>query len=490
MTDWTFRRPAEPVRRRPADRYLAALAIGLLGYAVAGRGFAYVGVPPLFVGEVLLAFGLLTVVTLRGRADRVPTLALRLLLGVVVWAAIRVVMGVPTWGLDAVRDGMLVVYGLFAVIAAALVMDQPERLRRLVRWFPLVVLGLAVVAWPVHFFMKLSPGTMPEWPWAPVEIVQTKPGDLLVLMATAVAFVVGGFEKPRPLVLAGLVAGTLGLMITSRGGMLGFVLGMGLVALWKPASARFGRLVYVGALLVMIGLAVGASGVQVNGGTREISLDQLVENVKSITGRSENSTLQGTAQWRLEWWGKIIGYTFGGRYFLDGKGFGINLASDDGFAVDEAESLRSPHNSHLNVLARGGVPMFTVWMAIQGLWLWTVGRAAVDARRRRLDAWAAFYAVCGAFWLGAHVNASFDVYLEGPMGAVWFWVVFGLALAGTRLQQTHPHLLDDLRVGAPPPVSGKHAGDGQAGVAPVWGWSGETALEPSSRAGVWTYHRS
>ena len=34
------------------DRYLALLAIVLLGYALMGKGFAYLGFPPLYVGEI------------------------------------------------------------------------------------------------------------------------------------------------------------------------------------------------------------------------------------------------------------------------------------------------------------------------------------------------------------------------------------------------------------------------------------------------------
>ena len=45
------------------DRYLALLAIALLGYALMGRGFAYLGFPPLYVGEIALLIG--TIVFLR-----------------------------------------------------------------------------------------------------------------------------------------------------------------------------------------------------------------------------------------------------------------------------------------------------------------------------------------------------------------------------------------------------------------------------------------
>jgi hypothetical protein len=39
------------------------------------------------------------------------------------------------------------------------------------------------------------------------------------------------------------------------------------------------------------------------------------------------------------------------------------------------------------------------------------------------------------------VNASFDVYLEGPTGGIWFWVIFGTGLAAPVLYRRAPHVL-------------------------------------------------
>ena len=40
------------------DRYLALLTIVLLGYALMGKGFAYLGFPPLYVGEIAFLAGI------------------------------------------------------------------------------------------------------------------------------------------------------------------------------------------------------------------------------------------------------------------------------------------------------------------------------------------------------------------------------------------------------------------------------------------------
>jgi len=42
------------------------------------------------------------------------------------------------------------------------------------------------------------------------------------------------------------------------------------------------------------------------------------------------------------------------------------------------------------------------------------------------------------------VNASFDVLLEGPMGGIWFWTVYGVGLAAMWIYQRYPEILEDL----------------------------------------------
>ena len=457
-SSWTFRPPAATAGRG-GDRYLAVLGWVLVGYAVMGRGFAYLGVPPLFVGEAVLAVGVAVVLATRRTVAWPRPMGWLAALALVV--AVRAAAGVPTWGLAAARDGMLVGYAGFAFVVAGLVLERPERLRALVVRYGRVVWLVGVVAWPLHFAVRFLPDLFPTWPWAPdVTVVQTKPGDLLVHLTGATAFVVAGFGRGRTALLVGVVAGVGTLVVTSRAGMLAFAVGMGVVVLWRPSVARAGRLVYLGALVLVLAVSSYQTGVPLDGTNRTLSVEQIVDNVRSLVGRSDNPALQGTAEWRLEWWGQIVGYTFGGEHFLAGKGFGVNLATADGFQVYEDESLRSPHNSHLTVLARGGVPLFALWLLVQGLWAAAVARAWRRARRAGQAGWAAFFTVTAAFWAAATVNGSFDVYLEGPMGGVWFWTVFGLALAGARLQETHPDLLDGLTEPSPRPPA----------PAPPWTW--------------------
>ena len=142
----------------------------------------------------------------------------------------------------------------------------------------------------------------------------------------------------------------------------------GVTAAWilRPRTARTSGLIYAFALVLVMGAVLGPT-LSVNGGTRQVSIEQLQTNIVSLFTEAGTSTLDGSKAWRLAWWTSIVEYTVHGPYRWTGKGFGINLAKADGFAVDDA--LRSPHNGHLTILARTGIPGLTLWIGLHLAWV-------------------------------------------------------------------------------------------------------------------------
>jgi O-antigen ligase len=151
--------------------------------------------------------------------------------------------------------------------------------------------------------------------------------------------------------------------------------------------------------------------------------------------------MEATREWRLNWWKDIINYTVHGRYFWTGKGFGINLAEDDGYEVLKGGELRSPHNGHMVILARSGVPGATLWLLTQGVWITAIVSAYLRARKLNDRRWCAVFAFILAYWTGFMVNASFDVFLEGPMGGVWFWSLYGIGLSASWIFKHSPETM-------------------------------------------------
>jgi hypothetical protein len=428
----------------------------ILGYAVAGRGFAYLGVPPIFVGEVVLVLGLAIAAWEGAVARALSAPALKALVALMLWVVIRTIPYLSIYRVDAARDAMLAGYGLFAIVVASLLLARPERLAGVVRVSAKGAVVVVAVGWAVYLIVRQAPHVLPAWPWTDdVRVVEIKPGDLLVHLAAATSLIVVGFRRSHPALLAMLVVGVAVGMIGNRGGMVGYIAAMGVLAAMKPRGARFGRLGVAVVVVVCLALLAGPSALRTNEGSRVLGIEQIAENVRSIAGASQSEALSSTTEWRLQWWSRIVDYTVGGPFAAGGKGFGINLASDDGFRVDTQESLRSPHNVTMTYLARGGVPALALWLLVQACWFGAVIRAWLSARRERQARWVGLFAVCSAFCVAALVNASFDVHLEGPMGAIPYWTAFGIGLAAVRLRRTHPGVLAGLEEGPrpqPPPV--------------------------------------
>ncbi len=166
---------------------------------------------------------------------------------------------------------------------------------------------------------------------------------------------------------------------------------------------------------------------------RPATVAQLLENIMSLFSDVPDPGLEGTENFRLAWWGTIVNYTVFGDQFWTGKGFGINLADSDGFQSTGDGSLRAPHNSHLTVLARMGVPGFILWVALQVAFGVGLLRAALFNRRRGETVLAATAAWLLLYWVAMMIDTSVDPYIEGPQGGIWFWAVIGAGLVVMRL---------------------------------------------------------
>ncbi len=486
----------KPTDLRVVRVFLWALGALLMGYAFLGRGFAHLGLGPLYVGEIVLGLGLVATVVAAVRSRlQLSRSWLVILLGVfMLLGLIRTVPYIPTYGSDALRDATLWGYGFFALMLFVL-LDREWLLRlfKLYGYMAVVFLFWGPVAYflYVNYTVESSPGSfvfvnslIPNAPGSDVPILFFKAQDMAVHTAGAIAFLVLGtpvisrvrdflwrFGAALPASWMIYTTGTV-----SRGGLAAIVASMGALGVLGAVSRRTRNWapVLAGAVLftaiVASGLSLpslpkfgpGPTPIAVPSGPtpsatptpvptatptptatpaplpewavpRAATPTQWWENITSIFFGSSSSQLEGTKQFRLAWWNKIISYTFNGPYFWEGKGFGVNLADDDGYQQSVNHSLRAPHNSHLSVLARMGVPAFFLWLILQLGFALLLLRALLAYRRSgdsqltRVAAWVL------VFWTAIVVNASFDPYLEGPQGGIWFWTLFGLGLVLIRL---------------------------------------------------------
>jgi len=434
---------------RLGDRYLAVLCLALLGYALGGRGFAYWGYNPLFIGELMLVIGAFVLLRI---GVLVHVLNLRAMLPLILfmcWGAACTIPHLQRYGRDAIRDAVVWGYGTYAFIVAGLLIASPLRLQKIViyyRKFAYAFLILAPFFWFVCTFFEEQ---LPTFPGGHVPIIQMKGGDMCVHLAGVFSYVVALGAGMNPWIAPLFVPLNLGLNLHGRAGMVSFCLAALVSMLLRPFHPRAMRIFFVIALGLFL---LWASDLRIEKGARELSFRQLIEGFQSIVADSDDEALHGSKEWRMKWWTDIVNYTVFGDYFWMGKGFGINLASDDGYQTSEDESLRSPHNGHMTMLARAGVPGFVLWGFVQGTWGILIVRNYFRARKRRHLNWSGVFMFLGCYWAAFMANTTFDVFIEGPMGGIWLWCIYGAGIGAIYLYRRYPDLLTPMPNRAVQPV--------------------------------------
>jgi hypothetical protein len=425
----------------------------LFGYQFFGKGFAYIGVFPVYIGEAVIALGILTLIML----PFLPNLRIKNLLRLwviyplLLFLSFSVLQTIPylsVYKIDSIRDAMIYGYAVYAILIGLIIpRNTVENFIQLYRKLIPVFLLLS----PFISVVSLSRAFPFYFPASPVPLIYNKASDLAVHLVGIAAFMLLRLDhKYRPISTVKnwiywflWIVAVIPLVTTSRSSIVVVLMGISVVLFLHPFSTKLYRPIVLGIFVVCMVLIINgfySFKISLPGNYRDVSVEQLVDNVLSMTSESNSNLvrLNNTIQFRLLWWGDIIDYTFNGPYFWAGKGYGINLANADGYQVTADESLRSPHNGFMTILGRSGVPGFLLWLAFlisYFLWLAYISfkERLNEPMKARLAIWFIAY---GVAMLGA---ASFDVYLEGPMGGIWFWSMIGMSFAyfGNNVSSSH-----------------------------------------------------
>jgi hypothetical protein len=428
-------RPAFQLELRASDHYLVLLGGALLGYAVLGKYFAYLGIPPLFVGEIVLLTGFAVALRTGCLVAALAALPSLLLAIAMIWVMLRTLPYLGEHGFNALRDSVVVMYGGFSFIVMALLIEDGRRVATLLKYYSSF---LAI-------FIPLSPIMFAAAFYSGFGVYFIRPGEVTAHLVGATVFALVKFRRMSPLAIVALLA-TLVMAITiSRGAMMTYFVPV-VVALLLLGKARqlsiaiVAGLVIIGAAYALETAFTDSQIAKRHSTDRSLSVRQIVENVTSIVGKSGDQT-EGTKVWRLEWWNIIIEDTIYGPHFWTGRGFGLNLADADGFwdgAHPDAPPLRSPHNAHMTMLSRAGVPGAVLWGAIAISWMGLLGKTMLTARRCGQRQWANLFLFAICYVLAILINASFDVVLEAPMQGIWFWCLFGFGVGSVMVYRAQP----------------------------------------------------
>jgi Lipid A core - O-antigen ligase and related enzymes len=416
-------------RLQPHSLSTLALTAGAVGYIVGSRGFAQLSLSsqlPLLPAELILLLGGSLILVHAAWRHELP---LRrepvnlLLLGWMVYGTCRVVFDVRTFGILALRDFALVYYAAFFFLGQELAREM-----RATRLFENALLASCLVLMPLVILFDRFPdfffGTL---------VVRGNPlifykGDLAgTFMAVGSVLFFNRFEeRRRPWLLIASLALAGGVVLSNnRASMLGLAIAtawLAVVGRWRFAIVQS----VTGGIAALV--IVGAAAVlQIPWEKTPVySLYERVASIADVSGqrtyRSEDSSNKGDNNlYRTIWWRSVIDETLEGGPWL-GLGFGRDLA--DRFVREyypensDEFNVRSPHNVLLSIFARMGAVGLLLFLALLGA---IAVRSWRSLREHPANAglWCALWAIL--------TSACFGVVLEGPMGAMIFWTVLGVA---------------------------------------------------------------
>jgi uncharacterized MnhB-related membrane protein len=408
------------------------LAALFVGYFIGNRGFAQLmPVPgiPLLPAEIglLIAGGLM--IWKCTAAKSLPIQRDPLNFAVLLWVVIgtlRALPNLPAFGLVALRDYAMVYYAAFFFITQRLASEASSRSVLLATL--LAISGVQPVA---VVLVDLFPDFFNQ-----VLVLRGNPlilmkGDLALTFTATGAMLLVCACAPAKRWLTWSFASLALLNVLSaenRASILASAIALGALA-FSPLRRFVWLQVSVGALalLIVAGLALIADQP-----TAQRKLGNFTERMASIADASSTGSLSSEGgeikrdnnRFRRVWWQSVVEETLAENPVF-GLGFGYDLAR--GFLraynpeMAEDFTARSPHNFAVTVFGRTGFVGLGVMVVLVSLIcakLWrTLRHADTDGTR-------------AGIWLGVFlilVSSCFGVVLEGPMGAVIFWSLMGLA---------------------------------------------------------------
>lgn len=426
------------------DRYLAFLAAILLGYALFGKGFAYLGFPPLYVGEIAFLSGIIVLFRIGAVASALASLPAVLLLALMVLVFMRTLPFFDMYGFDSLRDSAIVMYGGFAFIVIGLLLEDARRISIVLHYYK-IMLASAPVMLVALVVCKYWGDDIPRL-LGPVPIVDLGPSSVGTHLAGMMVFAVIGYGRVSGAWICVWLAALAVAGATNRGALLSVVVPVAFAMLvlgrFRLMLTTVGAGLAIFAALLTLEATLGEYSEAKDSIGRPVTAHQLLENAMSILGQSGGQA-EGTKRWRLNWWEIIINDTVRGPNFWTGRGFGINLADADGFAsMDDPHNprpaTRSPHSAHMTILARSGIPGLVLWAVVLVSWFGMLTKAMLTARSRGHEQWANLFLFIVCYVAAIVINASFDVVLEGPMQGIWFWCLFGFGVGAVMVYRAQP----------------------------------------------------
>jgi hypothetical protein len=397
----------------------------VIGYLCMKRSFAYLGVPPLFIGEVLLAAFLLlkprvalgSLAASLLRTSPLNALGLALLVFVLygVWQVGRgVLSGTPL--VYTLKYFVFNYYTLYMFLGMWIALHAPDSLPRLVRAIAWVngIYGLMYIVALRHVDITL--------PGSGIPLFSPAGGGAVAILGLLC------FERDLRAVWPILV---LNIMVTLAWQVRAEWLGLGLgIFAWGLLTGRLGRVVAIGmAGLAVLGM-IELAGIRLVGHTGGgLSLSETLaravapidlELAKELSPNAVHHA--GTAEWRWKWWEQIWISTHSTPMLAAfGHGYGFDLfgLAPEEVRAGQADDIRTPHSVFYYALGYTGWVGVTLFVLLQLVVLRLLWRSFRISGQPAGVVW----------WVMGMAMASFEEGFETPYKAIPFYLLMGMAMA-------------------------------------------------------------
>lgn len=402
------------------------LSFVCLGYAIGGKGFAYVSpFEPFFVSEVALML-CLTGFLLRAPSNwsflRGQKYGLWILFIFISFCGLRLgLYDFPKYKMLAIRDSAIAYYGLFVFTTIIACRNDDNFFLLKGIFIPMGFLGLLgeilmQTGILIEVYKVFPYAARIVFPFADIS------GPLVAAFVITSFFI--GITERKILFLFLSVVALVFLLNLKTAGVFGLIVLIGTLVLFTGRK----ELIMTGFLSIIMGFVIFAV-IIVSGYELEIDSAHL-DTIESV-GDFKSSGNSSTTEWRLTWWRIIVEDTWE-QAPLSGAGFGGDISSAfyaEVFGVDTkklqagVDTSRYPHNIFFTVLGRLGIPVAFFFLAIQiGIWL-RLGRYAQIFFSKGKPDFAFLMAI--SFVIAGIANGFVQATYEPPYAAIPHWVTLG-----------------------------------------------------------------
>jgi len=400
------------------------------------------------MGEIALLSGAIVFLRSGVTVGALATLPAVLLVALMALVLARTLPFFGLYGFDSLRDSTVVIYGGFAFIVIGLLLEDARRINLVLRHYRIMLASFPAI-FVVLLLNKYWEQYIPQL-FGPVPIVNLGPSVVGTHLVGVMVFALIGYRKVSVAWVLVWFATLALVSATNRGAMLSVVLpitfAMLMLGRFRLMLTTVGVGLAIFTALLTLESIFGEHNEAKESWERPVSAHQIVENAMSTIGQSGQQG-EGTKKWRERWWDTIIQDTIHGPNFWTGRGFGLNIAEEDGFAGPDRGATgqnraltRSPHNVYMPLLARAGIPGLVLWVLVLVSWFGMMMKAILTARARGHKQWADLFLFIGCYAAAIVINATFDVVLEGPVQGIWFWCLFGFGVGSVMIYRAQPFI--------------------------------------------------